>query len=266
MRTTPQGGAGLVKSAARVLDLLEMLAAAPGPLRLSAAAGQLAIPKSSAFALLETLHAKGYVEEGAEGFRLAERFRGHGWVGGDGGLLLAMARPAMRALAAATGESVFLGILTPSQEVRYLHKAVSASPVRYDGALDQLRPAYCTSIGQVLLADLPEGELDAYLARTALRAWTPGTPTSARRVREMVRIARARGYAHTLDGHVQGAAGVAAAIRDAAGRALAGLAVIGPSWRFVPMRLGHARAVRGAAAEIGAALGARGPQPGRRAS
>ncbi|MCC7426049.1 MAG: helix-turn-helix domain-containing protein [Alphaproteobacteria bacterium] len=256
----------LVKSAARVLDLLEVLACASGPLRLSTIAERLAIPKSSAFALLGTLVAKGYAEEGPEGFRLVERFAGQGWIAGDAGLLLSLARPEMAELAAASGESAFLGVLTPACEVRYLHKALCASPVRYDGALEQTRPAYCTSIGQILLADLAEDEFETYLARLEPRAWTPATPTGIRRIREAVRAAAARGYAHTVDGHVAGAAGVAAAIRDGSGRAVAGLALIGPTWRFARARAAHARAVRAAAARIGAALSARRPLPTRRAS
>lgn len=249
-----------------MLDLLELLAAAPGPVRLTAVAEHMAIPKSSAFALLGTLVAKGYAEEGADGFRLAERLRDTGWVGGDVRRLAAIARPVMEATAATTGESVFLGVLTAAQEVRYLLKAVSANPLRYDGALEQLRPAYCTSIGHVLLADLAERDLDDYLARTELHAWTNVTPRDPDTIRAMVRAAAARGYAHTIDSHVAGCAGVAAAIRGPSGRAVAGIAVIGPTWRFIPSREAHARTVQAAAAEIAAALSMGRPQNERQAS
>ena len=91
------------------------------------------------------------------------------------------------------GESVFLGVLTATQEVRYVLKSVSPNPLRYDGALEQLRPAYCTSIGHVLLAELGERELDDYLARTELVTWTEATPTDPATIRSLVRAAAARG-------------------------------------------------------------------------
>ncbi|WP_439577057.1 IclR family transcriptional regulator [Elioraea sp.] len=256
----------LVKSAARVLDLLELLAAAPGPARLSALAERMAIPKSSAFALLGTLVAKGYVEEERDGFRLAERLRDTGWVGGDTRRLVAIARPVMERTAELTGESVFLGMLTPAQEIRYVLKAVSGNPLRYDGALEQTRPAYCTSIGHVLLADLGERDLDDYLARTALVTWTDATPTDPAMIRSMIRATAARGYAHTVDSHVAGCAGVAAAIRGPDGHAVAGMAVIGPTWRFLPSRDAHARAVQAAAAEVSAAVAVVRPRAERQAS
>jgi IclR family KDG regulon transcriptional repressor len=143
-----------------------------------------------------------------------------------------------------TGESVFLGVLTAMQEMRYLLKSVSPSPLRYDGALEQLRPAYCTSIGHVLLAELGERELDDYLARTELVIWTEATPTDPATIRSRVRAAAGRGYAHTVDSHVAGCAGVADAVFGPTGRRIAGIAVIGPTWRFLPVWEAHARADR----------------------
>lgn len=256
----------LVKSAARVLDLLELLAATPGPIRLSAVAEHMAIPKSSAFALLGTLVAKGYAEEEKDGFRLADRFRETGWAGGDVRRLVDLARPVMEATAGTTGESVFLGVLTATQEVRYVLKSVSPNPLRYDGALEQLRPAYCTSIGHVLLAELGERELDDYLARTELVTWTEATPTDPATIRSLVRAAAARGYAHTVDSHVAGCAGVAAAVFGPTGSRIAGIAVIGPTWRFLPAREAHARAVQSAAADISAAVAIGGSLPAKEAS
>src|SRR3546814_17272977 len=101
----------LVKSAARVLDLLELLAAAPRPLRLAEVAPRLDIPKTSAFALLSTLVAKGYAEEQGGGYRLAERLRDRGWVGGDVAHMVRVSRAVMAELTQTTGASVFLGVL-----------------------------------------------------------------------------------------------------------------------------------------------------------
>src|SRR3546814_19740891 len=131
----------LVKSAARVLDLLELLAAAPRPLRLAEVAPRLDIPKTSAFALLSTLVAKGYAEEQGGGYRLAERLRDRGWVGGAVAHMVRVSRAVMAELTQPTGDSVFLGLLTPVPEMLYLEKALSPNPVSTTTNREQTTPA-----------------------------------------------------------------------------------------------------------------------------
>src|SRR3546814_3464300 len=100
--------------------------------------------------------AKGYAEEQGGGYRLAERLRDRGWVGGDVAHMVRVSRAVMAELTQTTGESVFLGVLTPEREMLYLEKALSPNPVRYDTDLEQTRAAYCTSIGLILLADMTD--------------------------------------------------------------------------------------------------------------
>src|SRR3546814_13268999 len=100
--------------------------------------------------------AKGYAEEQGGGYRLAERLRDRGWVGGDVAHMVRVSRAVMAELTQTTGESVFLGVLTPEREMPYLEKALSPNPVRYDTNLEQTRAAYCTSIGLILLADMTD--------------------------------------------------------------------------------------------------------------
>ncbi len=54
-----------VKSAARVLDILELLFRSEEPMALKDLVSILALPKSSAHALLRTLQSRGYVERDA---------------------------------------------------------------------------------------------------------------------------------------------------------------------------------------------------------
>lgn len=259
-----------VKSAERVLDLLELMAALPGALTLSEAARRLAIPKSSASGLFATLIGRGYVEAGPDGYRLAARLRVGGWVGGEYGQLVRIARPVMQELAARTGESAFLGIMTSDWRVQYIAKVTSEQPLRYDVDLGALRPAYCTSIGLVLLADRPDPAVERFLATTRLEQFTPHTVVDPVGVRALIARVRRQGYVALANSTVAGTSGVGAPVRGASSRVIAGLAVIAPSARFC--RRGE-RAVReqaidavcAAAGEISrrlAALGSLGPQAG----
>ncbi len=248
MRTTE------VKSAGRILDVLELLAGLPQGIRLSDLARTLAIPKSSASGLLGTLVSRGYAESSAGGYRLANGYRGESWVGGITGTLLRAGQPIMERLVADTGESAFLGVATSTFEVRYVAKAVSANPLRYDVELASLRPAHSTSIGQVLLASLAPDALDDYFAHHDL-ARAAGRPAlSERTLRRALAQAREDGYVTIADSHVAGTSGAAAPV-IAGGRTVAGLAIIAPTARFNAARSKIVPRVVAAARDLGRAIG-----------
>lgn len=225
MRTTE------VKSAGRILDVLELLTGMPQGVRVNQLARTLAIPKSSASALLGTLALRGYVEPNGEGYRLAGGYRAGGWVGGITGMLVRSGHPIMDKLVADTGESAYLGIATATFEIRYVAKVVSANPLRYDVELESLRPAHSTSIGQVLLASLPPDALDEYIRHHDLKRPEGRPPISERALRRVLAQARADGYVTIADSHVAGTSGAAAPVA-AGDRTVAGLAIIAPTPRF----------------------------------
>jgi DNA-binding IclR family transcriptional regulator len=240
----------LVKSAARVLDVLEMFALAPEPLGVSEVARRLGIPKSSAQSLLATLSARAYLDRDGSGYLLPPALRGAGWVGGQQAQLVRAAQPIMRRIADASGESAFLGVLTPDLMVRYLAKAVSSNEVRYDAALLHLRPAHCTSIGLVILAFKPQGEGEAMLRDLPLRKITPSTVTDRALLRTTLARIRARGYAEVRNANIDGASGVSAPVIGPEAQVLAGLNLGCPSSRFARERSRMIREVVEAAGEL----------------
>jgi len=244
---------GTFKSAARILDILELLTGVRGSIGVNELARRLGVPKSSASALVATLTGRGYLVSGADGVQLAEAYRGNGWVGGATADLLRQARPAMERLSRQTGESCFLGLPTPTFEVQYADKVVSESALRYDADLALVRPAYCTTIGWVLLAGLAAAELDRYFDGRQLIRLTPKTVTDEARIRAGVAEARRDGYATMTDSHVLGTSGVAAPVRRH-GRVVAGLAVIAPRERFASQAARHVEATVAAAGELSRAL------------
>jgi IclR family acetate operon transcriptional repressor len=238
----------------RILDVLELLAGRREGVRVNQLARALAMPKSSASALLGTLAVRGYVEATGEGYCLAESYRGGGWVGGMTGSLVRVGRSIMERLVTDTGESAFLGVATASMDVRYIAKVVSANPLRYDVELESLRPAHSTSIGRVLLASLAPDALDAYfrthdLSRTSIRP-----DASERSIRRALNAVRAQGYATIADSHVLGTSGAAAPV-SAGGRVVAGLAIIAPTARFDAARDRIVPHVVAAARELGRGIG-----------
>jgi IclR family pca regulon transcriptional regulator len=98
-------------------------------------------------------------------------------------------------------------------------------------------PAYCSSLGRVLLAQLAPDELDAYLARTTLAPMTPHTVTDPDRLRDVLAQVRRDGYAVNNEELELGLRSIAVPVRGASGRVLAALNVGAHATRATPERM-----------------------------
>jgi IclR family pca regulon transcriptional regulator len=226
-----------VKSAGRVLGILEFLTRSGAPTTLAEIAIALDLPKSSAHALLRTLLLRGYVErDEAERYVLVPAFRDGSWIGGRDGQLAAMARPVMEQLRRDLRETVILGARGAGGDVRILSKLVSPEEIRYDTETHGLRPAYCTAMGRVLLAWWDEPAREAYFARLRPRAVTPHTVTDIAQLRALVAQARVEGVAVVEEEFAIGGSGAAAPVFDGSGRAVAALNVAATTRRFPTAR------------------------------
>jgi IclR family transcriptional regulator, pca regulon regulatory protein len=217
-----------VKSGARILDLLELIAARETPIGLSEVVAELEIPKSSALMLLRTLVTKYYVERDADGrYRLDRLYRSSSddWVGGRAAVLRRRARPLMEKLVAAVQETVVIGVLTPSLEVEVVDKVRSPREVRYEIEVGAIYPAYCTALGRAILGWSEPGLTDDYLDKVQMVKCTPSTVTDPDRIRRLLGEVRDLGYAVNIEEHVQGASSVAAPLLDAGGTVVAALNV-----------------------------------------
>lgn len=248
-----------VKSAARVLDVLEFLSGRTEPVRLNELVTALRIPKSSAHGLLSTLVARGYVaKDSADRYAIVESFRqGFGWVGGFEGFLTSMAAPIVEEIRDRLDETVFVCVRTEQQNARLLTKAVSRQPIRYDASDQTSLPGYGTVMGRVLLAYQPDAVVDAYFARTELRPFNELTPTTESAVRAALEKIRADGYGTIVDEYATGGAGIAAPIRNAEGKVVAVIDVATVTARYEHRRDEMLAAVLEGAARISARLGYR---------
>lgn len=216
---------------------MELFSVSSAPLGVSEVSRLLAIPKSSTQALLGTLVSRGYLVRSAAAYELARDLKRAGWIGGALLRLVKASDPAMQRLAEASGESVFLSVLLPNGELKYVTKAVSPNVVRYDAPLTNTRPAYCTSSGIVLLAYLTAPELEDYFANVRLERKTSETITDRGALAALLQRARRCGHAELCDAHVHGASGVAAPVFDGGQRPVAALSLAAPTARFVKRRV-----------------------------
>jgi DNA-binding IclR family transcriptional regulator len=248
-----------VKSAARVLDILELMSRSEQPLALKDLVSILALPKSSAHALLQTLQARGYLErDAADRYALSESLRqSPGWIGGPEAHLAAVARPVMERLRDDLDESVFLGVRAARGDVKVIAKSVSRAQIRYDSGDAGLRPAYCTGMGRVLLAFWDRKSTDAYLMRTRLRPYTPRTVTDSGKLRAILAKVAANGYAVLEEEYVLGGSATAAPVFGGDGTVVAALNVGTVSARYPAAKPRIIAGVVRAAATISQRLGYR---------
>jgi DNA-binding IclR family transcriptional regulator len=247
-----------VKSAGRILDLLEYMASQREAVPLSQIVRDLSLPKSSAHGLVQTLASRGHVvQDDAGRYMLVESSR-HGFpFRRHEEPLVMVARPFMEKLRDESGETVLLATMNAHCDVRRLAKCVSRHGVRYDVNLDAAIAAYCTATGRVLLAHAPKEAVDHYLARVQLLSYTRYTVTELDGIREMLVRIRRDGYALNNEEFVTGSTGLAAPIYDIAGSVVAALNLGMPTIRYVERRETLLLMVRSVADDISRALGYR---------
>jgi DNA-binding IclR family transcriptional regulator len=232
--------APVVRSAARALDLLELIAESDGGISLTAAASSLKLPKSSALMLLRTLVARGYVVRTEEDrYVLNEDFRRHGfgWGGNRFARVVALAKPVMQRLSDKLGETLLLGVPEDDGQVRLLSKVIARQDIRYDVDLAIKLPAYCTALGRVFLAGLDPERRRAVLSATKRTKRTSRTVTELERLEVLIDQAAAHGYAVVEEEYAVGGTGIAAPIVDVEGRTIAALNVGCVTARFPLKRL-----------------------------
>ena len=247
------GGVGGVQSVDRALSILEVLARI-GEAGVTEVAAELGVHKSTAFRLVATLEAHRLVEQtGDRGkYRLGVgllRLAGATTARLD---VVQEARPVCRQLAADTGETVNITVLSESSAL-YLDQVAGASAIQPHNWVGQHIPLHATSNGKVLLSGLDDAALRRLLA--TLPSYTPRTITKKGDLRAELEQVREQGYAVAVDELEVGLAAVAAPIRNAAGDVIASISVSGPTYRFSDRLDELAGQVRDSALEVSLRLG-----------
>ncbi len=134
------------------------------------------------------------------------------------------ADPILKEISARMGESCSLGVRDGS-EVVYVARAEVRRFISIDLQVGSRVPAYCTSMGRVLLAATPLDELDGLLEAAKLVQRTGRTLVDPHAVRRELDRVRAQGFA-TVDEELEiGLRSLAVPVRDEAGQVVAAINV-----------------------------------------
>jgi IclR family pca regulon transcriptional regulator len=135
-----------------------------------------------------------------------------------------LVRPHLLELSRQVHESASVAVLRGT-EISYVARVATSRIMQAAITVGTRFPAYATSMGRVLLANLPEAERDARIAATDIKPLTRYTVTDPAALTAILQRAAAVGYALVDQELEEGLRSMAAPIRDHRGRVVAAVNV-----------------------------------------
>lgn len=202
--------AASVKSAQRVLELLEFFAEVRAGATVNEICQSLGYPQSSTSVLLRSLKDSGYFDHDPRTGLYSPNIRlalATGWIGehlfSEGGLLRLMEQ-----VHGACGHTVMIG-RQQGVHVRYLHVLQATRPGRFTAKIGSLRPLFRSASGRMLLTTKAEREVSLLLRRANALETEPALRIEESQARLEWATNRSNGYALSLGTSVPGAAALA---------------------------------------------------------
>ncbi|MGP4044063.1 IclR family transcriptional regulator domain-containing protein [Streptomyces sp. 2A115] len=218
-------GREFIESLARGLTVLTAFGEGRAELTLTEVAQATGLARATARRALITLEHLGYVAAHGRTFTLTPRVLGLGFPPLSRTSLPQIAAPHLAELAGRLHDSASLAVLT-GDEIQYTARVATSRIMSVNITLGTRLPAYATSLGRVMLADLAPGERHRHLPEgPELRALTPHTVTDPAALTATLGRVREAGYA-LVDGELEeGLRSIAVPVRDRGGRVVAAVNV-----------------------------------------
>ena len=218
METNPD----FVLSLARGLKVIEAFHGRRGGLTVSEVAGRTGLSRAAARRLLITLELLGYTERKGASFQLTSRVLRLGFSFITSNSLGGLAIPILEQLSSCICESCSVSILE-GQEIVYVARSAPKRVMTIDLGVGSRLPAWCTSMGRVLLAALSAEEQDRHLKAIDLKSHTPKTVTDRDYLRVILERVRADGYALVDEELELGLRSIAVPVTSRSGRVQAAM-------------------------------------------
>ncbi|HKN94564.1 MAG TPA: IclR family transcriptional regulator C-terminal domain-containing protein [Thermoleophilaceae bacterium] len=213
-----------VQSLERGLAVIRAFDAEHRELGLSDVARSTGLTRAAARRFLLTLVKLGYVHFANGRFSLRPRVLDLGYAYLSSLSLPEVAQPHMETLVAKVNESSSISVLDDT-DVVYVVRVPTRRIMSITLAVGTRLPAFCTSMGRVMLAGLSDDELDERLGRIEIRPLTAHTVKNGPALRETIIAARKQGYAMVDQELEEGLRSAAVPIRGASGEVTAALNV-----------------------------------------
>jgi len=228
--TTPQPGDSYVQSFARGLEVIRSFSADAPQQTLSEVAVRTGLTRAGARRILLTLQTLGYVDSDGKHFRLTARILDLGFAYLSSLPIWNLAEPVMEALVDEVKESSSAAVLEGT-DIVYVLRVPTHKIMSIGLGVGSRLPAYCTSMGRVLLAALDDEEVLRRLRAARPRALTKHTVTDVDTLLAKVQQVRRQGWSLVNQELEEGLISLAAPITDRSGRVIAALNLSGQANR-----------------------------------
>jgi IclR family pca regulon transcriptional regulator len=218
----PAGDPDFVVSLARGLQVIEAFHEKSGELTVSEVAARTGLSRAAVRRLLITLESLGYAEHKDSHFHLTSRILRLGFSFISSNSLAGLSLPILEQLSAHIRESASVSLLDGG-EIVYVARSAPKRVMTIDLGVGSRLPAYCTSMGRVLLGALPHAALERYLAESELKALTTKTICEREKVLAVIEQVRAQGYALVDEELELGLRSVAVPVISQTGRVVAAM-------------------------------------------
>ena len=188
------GNPDFVLSLARGLRVIESFEGYYDGRSISEVSQLTGLSRASIRRLLLTLELLGYVERSRQVYRLKTQVLRLGFSYLSSSSVVEAARPILEHITEQLHESCSMSMLDNGQIV-YVARSAASRVLAAGLSVGSRLPAYCTSMGRVLLAALPEKELAAYLRYLKPHAYTPRTLIRVPQIKKAILEVQANGYA-----------------------------------------------------------------------
>jgi IclR family pca regulon transcriptional regulator len=189
-----EGDPDFVLSLARGLAIIEAFEGHKEGLSVADLSRQTGLSRAAVRRVLITLQTLGYAELNGRVFRLRTRVLKLGFSYLSSTSLPAIAQPILEQITEQVHESSSISVLDGDQIV-YVARSTAKRVMSVGLSVGSRLPCYCTSMGRVLLASLPDEESLAYIERIDIKSLTPRTVTCKAELAEIIRRVRSDGYA-----------------------------------------------------------------------
>ena len=215
-------GDAYVQSFARGLAVIRSFGNDARTQSLTEVAQRTGLDRAGARRILLTLQALGYVAQDGRQFRLTARILDLGYAYLSTTPLWNLAEPVMEDLVREVHESSSISVLEGT-EIVYILRVPTSKIMAINLAIGSRLPAWCTSMGRVLLADLDPERLATVLQASAIAPLTRHSETSLPKLTRAIARARADGYALVNQELEEGLSSIAVPLHDRTGAVIAAM-------------------------------------------
>jgi IclR family KDG regulon transcriptional repressor len=189
--------------------ILELFARLKKPLGVSEISKALNYNKSTVFNMVHTLNDLGILEKSGENkFQFGMQIYTLGKAAGRSSELISTVHPYLEKINQETKLSAFLGIRSGLRTV-IIDKADTAFDIKIYSEIGMKIPLLAGAGGKVLLAQLPDAEVDDILSKNELKEFTPNSCVNRKKYKDMVKTARREGIAMDMEEYIEGIRGFA---------------------------------------------------------